>query len=322
MMQSAVAAVDDPNSHARQMPSHFGHLKLNIVSQSSPTGTQVLQAVGCAEAGRLYSRIEGIPDADRRFVADELVYVSLGDGTTSQGEFWEGLSTACVESLPVLFHVEDNEYAISVPVEKQTPGGSISALVRSFPGLAVYHFDGTDPVESWVRAGQAVAGIREGRGPALLHSRVTRPYSHSLSDDHRSYRTAAELEEEDARDCLRTFTDRLIRDGVAEEAELDRIREECVREVKQAAMDALDDAKPEATVESAERHLYSPTVDPAGPEFDSPPTESGPSESVVGLINACLRDEMARDPRIVVFGEDVADASRPEVLEEVKGKGS
>jgi 2-oxoisovalerate dehydrogenase E1 component len=321
MFQCAVGAVDDPNSHARQMPSHWGHRRLNIVSQSSPTGTQVLQAVGCAEAGTLYDRIEGIPGARDRFRHDEIVYVSLGDGTTSQGEFWEGLSTACVERLPVLFHVEDNGYAISVPVERQTPGGSISTLVRSFPGLTVVECDGTDPVASWVECKRAVDFVRADRGPALIHSRVTRPYSHSLSDDHRTYRTADELQQEDARDCITTFGQRLVQEGLATAAELEQIREDCHREVRDAADAALRDAKPEPTREAAESFLYSPDVDPTGPAFDAPPTEEGAAESVVGLINACLKDEMARDPRIIVFGEDVADASRGDVLPEVKGKG-
>jgi 2-oxoisovalerate dehydrogenase E1 component len=321
MFQSAVGAVDDPNSHARQMPSHWGHRRLNIVSQSSPTGTQVLQAVGCAEAGTLYDRIEGIPGARDRFRRDEIVYVSLGDGTTSQGEFWEGLSTACVERLPVLFHVEDNGYAISVPVERQTPGGSISALVRSFPGLVVVECDGTDPVESWIESKRAVDAVRSDRGPALIHSRVTRPYSHSLSDDHRAYRTADELAQEDARDCITTFAQRLVQEGLATAAELEQIREDLRREVRDASDAALRDPKPEPTREAAASFLYSPEVDPAGPAFDSPPSAEGPADSVVGLINACLKDEMARDPRIVVFGEDVADVSRSDVLPEVKGKG-
>jgi 2-oxoisovalerate dehydrogenase E1 component len=321
MFQSAVGAVDDPNSHARQMPSHWGHQRLNIVSQSSPTGTQVLQGVGCAEAGTLYDRIEGLPGAHERFRRDEIVYISLGDGTTSQGEFWEGLSTACVERLPVLFHVEDNGYAISVPVERQTPGGSISALVRSFPGLLVVECDGTDPVESWLECQRAVEHVRAERGPALIHSRVTRPYSHSLSDDHRAYRTAQELAEEDARDCLVTYARRLVQEGVATTDELERLREECRREVRAASDAALADPKPEPTREAAASFLYSPVVDPTGPEFDAPPSEEGAPDSVVGLINACLRDEMARDPRIIVFGEDVADCSRIDSAGEVKGKG-
>jgi 2-oxoisovalerate dehydrogenase E1 component len=323
MLMSAVGAVDDPNSHARQMPSHWGHVGLNIVSQSSPTGTQVLQAVGCAEAGRLYRNVEEIPDRESRYASDEVVYVSIGDGTTSQGEVWEGLNTACTRRLPVLFHVEDNGYAISVPVEEQTPGGSFSDLVREFPNLEVVTCDGTDPIDSLRAARRALEHCRSGRGPALLHSHVTRPYSHSLSDDHRAYRSPEELEEEDARDCLRTFARTLVVAGLATEEELEAIRAEVKAEVREASEAAQAAPKPEPTREAAESFLYSPDVDPTGSDFDSPPSEEGPSESVVGLINAALRDEMERDPRIVVFGEDVADASREEPLVEgkIKGKG-
>jgi 2-oxoisovalerate dehydrogenase E1 component len=321
MLMSAVGAVDDPNSHARQMPSHWGHKQLNIVSQSSPTGTQVLQAVGCAEAGLRFRRIEEIPDRAARFHDDEVVYVSLGDGTTSQGEFWEGLSTACTERLPVLFHVEDNGYAISVPVERQTPGGNISALLRTFPALGIAVCDGTDPVDSLRAARKAMEHCRSGRGPALIHSRVTRPYSHSLSDDHRAYRTPDELAEEEARDCLRTFPRFLVEQEYAKEGELAEIRASVDAEVREASDAAQAAAKPAATEEEATSFLYSPDVDPTGPDFDRPPTEAGEADSVVGLINRCLREEMAREPRIVVFGEDVADATRETALAEVTGKG-
>ena len=321
MLMSAVGAVGDPNSHGRQMPSHWGHKDLNIVSQSSPTGTQVLQAVGCAEAGSLYDRIEDIPDRRELTNPDEVVYVSLGDGTTSQGEFWEGLSTACTEKLPVLFHVEDNGYAISVPVEKQTPGGSISALLGSFPDLSVISCDGTDPIDSVLAARRALEHCRSGRGPALLHSHVTRPYSHSLSDDHRAYRTSSELEDEAARDCLRTYPRYLVEREIATEEELERIQEEARQEVKDASEAAQAEAKPDPTEEEATAFLYSPDIDPTSPAFDSPPSEEGDPESVVGLINVCLKEEMGRNPRIVVFGEDVADATRIDAAEEVPGKG-
>lgn len=321
MLMSAVAAVDDPNSHARQMPSHWGHAKLNIVSQSSPTGTQVLQAVGCAEAAVLYDRIESIPDRVKKYRKDEVTYVSLGDGTTSQGEFWEGLNTACNDRLPVLFHVEDNGYAISVPVEHQTAGGSISELVKNFPNLKIVQCDGTDPIESLGAAREALAWTRSRRGPALIHSKVTRPYSHSLSDDHRHYRSAAELEDEAARDCLRTFRRTLIEKGVATEADLEAMTADVAAEVKVASTAAQEAPKPAATREAAESFLYSPTVDPTGPDFDSPPSEEGAPDSIVGLVNRCMREEMARDPRIVMFGEDVADATNEEMLEDVGGKG-
>jgi 2-oxoisovalerate dehydrogenase E1 component len=142
MFLAGVGSKDDPTSGGRQMPSHWGDPALHIVSQSSATGTQCLHAVGCAEAGLLYDRLTDIPDRLTQFESDEVVYVSVGDGATSEGEFWESLNVSCLRKLPVLFLVEDNGYAISTPVEAQTPGGSISALVQSFPNLKIVRCDG------------------------------------------------------------------------------------------------------------------------------------------------------------------------------------
>jgi len=180
MLLAAVGAKDDPASAGRQMPSHWGHPRLNIISGSSPTGTQVLHAVGAAEAGVIYSRVAAIADRESKFKADEIAYVSLGDGATSEGEFWEALNVACTKKLPVLFLVEDNGYAISVPVEVQTAGGDISKLVRSFPGLHVDSIDGTDFFASLRAMREATAYVRARKGPALVHAHVIRPYSHSL----------------------------------------------------------------------------------------------------------------------------------------------
>src|SRR5262245_28988361 len=196
MLLSAVGAKDDPNSGGRQMPSHWGHTKLNIVSGSSPTGTQVLHAVGVAEAGVIYGRTPQIPDRDERYHPDEVTFVSLGEGATSEGEFWESLSIACTKRLPLLFLVEDNGYAISVPVEVQTPGGDISRLVRSFPGLHVESVDGTDFFASVRAMREAARYVRERQGPAFVHARVIRPYSHSLSDDDKLYKPQEERQTE------------------------------------------------------------------------------------------------------------------------------
>src|SRR5579864_1670921 len=185
----AVGAADDPSSGGRQMPSHWGYKNLNITTQSSPTGTQLLQAVGCAEAGRYFSRHPEAAEKqegdyrqfkDVTFHGDEVVYVSLGDGTTSEGEFWEALNSASNLKLPVLFLIEDNGYAISVPVEVQTAGGSVSKLVANFPNCYFAECDGTDPVASYATIKRAVEYCRSGKGPALVHGHVIRPYSHSL----------------------------------------------------------------------------------------------------------------------------------------------
>jgi 2-oxoisovalerate dehydrogenase E1 component len=319
MLLSAVGAAEDPNSGGRQMPSHWGHKALNIVSQSSPTGTQLLQAVGCAEAWLRYDRIATI--VDKPIQGDELVYVSAGDGTTSEGEFWEALNTASNLKLPVLFLIEDNKYAISVPVEVQTAGGSVSKLVRNFPGLLVEEVDGCDPVVSYDVLLRASEYVRQRKGPALVHAHVTRPYSHSLSDDEVLYKPTKEREEEARRDCLTLFPKRLIADGVATAAEIAAIKSQVDEEIGVAADMAL--ASPQPEPETALLYVYSPEVDPTSEQFDTEddPQFGGDPTTMVDLLNTCLKDEMARDPRIVVFGEDVADASREQHLEHVKGKG-
>ena len=235
MLLAAVGAKDDPASGGRQMPSHWGHTKFNIVSGSSPTGTQVLQAVGAAEAGVIYSRVAQIPDRESRFKRDELTYVSLGEGATSEGEFWEALNATCIKQLPVLFLVEDNGYAISVPVEAQTPGGDISRLVRSFPGLHVDSIDGTDFFASLRAMRDATAYVRARKGPAFVHARCIRPYSHSLSDDEKLYKPPAEREAEAKRDPIRKFTAFLKENGIATDEELAAIAADVEREVNEAA---------------------------------------------------------------------------------------
>ena len=319
MFLSAVGAKDDPNSGGRQMPSHWGHKRLNIVSQSSPTGTQCLHAVGCAEAGRLYERVDGISDRESKFEKDEVIYVSVGDGTTSEGEFWESLSTACVRKLPVVFVVEDNGYAISVPVEVQMPGGDISRLVEHWPALKVLRCDGTDVLASYDTMREAVDYCRERRGPALVHARVIRPYSHSLSDDEKLYKTPAERAEEATRDPIARFAGWLKREGVVTDDELAQIARDVDREVGEAADAAVKAPKP--AKDTAGLWLYSPDVDPAASDFETAAQPEGKPDTMVAAINRTMKDEMARDPRLVVFGEDVADATHEHKLKEVQGKG-
>jgi 2-oxoisovalerate dehydrogenase E1 component len=319
MLYEAVGAARDPASGGRQMPSHWGNQPLNITSSSSPTGTQFLQAVGCAEAW-LRSSALGLRDAVP-IQDDEVVYVSTGDGATSEGEFWESLSTACNLALPVVYLVEDNGYAISVPVEVNTPGGSISALVRDFPGLYVETVDGCDLLASYAAMVRAVDYARARRGPALVHASVIRPYSHSLSDDETMYRPPAERDADAARDPLTTFPRWLIAEGIATDAELTALREAVDAEILEATDDALASPQPEGS--TALFAVYSPEVDPTGEQFDTEddPKPTGEPTTMVDLLNVCMRDEMRRDPKILMFGEDVADATREHYLPEVKGKG-
>ena len=323
----AVGAKDDPSSGGRQMPSHWGHQKFNIVSKSSCTGTQFVQAVGAAEATLYYGHHpKALAQAQKAPLGEslnhdpeEIVYVSSGDGATSEGEFWESLNAACAKKLPIFYLVEDNGYAISVPVEVQTAGGSISKLVRNFPNLHVAECDGTDPLESYAVCKEAIRYVRERRGPALVHAHVTRPYSHSLSDDEKLYKTAEEREGEARRDPLSKFSLFLIREGVMDQKEIEALEAEVDREVREAADQALAAAPPEPS--SVYQNVYSPDIDPTSPVFAAEPKFHGGPKTMVEMVAATLQDEMARDERITVFGEDVADASREENLRDVKGKG-
>ncbi|MSO50654.1 MAG: dehydrogenase [Acidobacteria bacterium] len=319
MFLSGMGAAADPNSAGRQMPSHWGHKALNIVSQSSPTGTQCLQAVGCAEAGRLYENLTDIPEREHKFQKDEVVYVSLGDGTVSEGEFWESLNAACVGKLPVLFMIEDNGYAISVPVTVQTAGGDMSKLVDTWPDLKVLRCDGTDFLESYRTAAEALAWCRDRKGPALVHAKVVRPYSHSLSDDEKLYKTPAERADEARRDPITKLAAWLKAEGLATENDLAEIAKAVDAEINEAADAAIKAAKP--AKDTAGLYVYSPDVDPASAAFDSPAETGAKPDTMVAAINHTMKDEMARNPRIVMFGEDVADSTDDTKLSEVQGKG-
>ncbi len=308
MLLQAVGAADDPASGGRQMPSHWGAPKLNIATASSPTGTQFVQAVGCAEAGRFLNAS-----------SDEITLVAGGEGSTSEGEFWEALNAACLKRLPVLFLIEDNEYAISVPIEVQTAGANISALVAGFPHLFRREVSGVDFLASYRVLEEAAAYCRSGRGPALVHAHVVRLYSHSLSDDERMYKTAAERKGEIERDPVLTFPKFLVEEGILDRQALQLIVHDIDQEVHEATQEALRQDAPARA--SALVHLYSDRVDPASDAFDVAPNFSGEPKTMVDLLNATLREEMHCDPKILVFGEDVADCSREENLNEVKGKG-
>ncbi len=340
MFLQAVGAADDPSSGGRQMPSHWGYKRLNIVTQSSPTGSQILQAVGCAEAGRYFTQHPkaaeippetSAPDyrrfKDINFHGDEVVYVSLGDGTTSEGEFWEAMNAAALNKLPVIFVVQDNGYAISVPIEAQTAGGSISRLVSGFPNFHFEEVDGTDPVASCAAFCRAAQYCREGHGPAFVHAHVIRPYSHSLSDDERLYRPESERERDATHDPVSRTQMFLLREGILDANGINDL-EKKVEEDLQTSVDAALEAMPPAP-ESVLNFVYSPDLDPTSAAFETPPLADSPegkkpaAKTMADLINATLRDEMKRDERIVIFGEDVADCSREEYLKQklVKGKG-
>jgi len=341
MLLQGVGAADDPSSGGRQMPSHWSYPQLNIVTGSSPTGTQILQAVGCAEVGRYLAAhpqaAEKVTGDYRQFKdvvfhGDEVTLVSLGDGTTSEGEFWEALNTASNQRLPLIFLVEDNGYAISVPVEVQTSGGNISRLVANFPHFYFEEIDGTDPVAAYKALTHAVAHCRAGEGPAFVHAHVIRPYSHSLSDDERAYRAEAERQRDAARDPVPQMQMFLIREGILDEQRINDLEKTVDDDLQIAVNRALEAAFPQA--DTVATYIYSPNLDPTSSAFDTAAVVASPEpagvdgkklapKTMADLINATLRDEMRRDERIIMFGEDVADCSREQYLQQkmVKGKG-
>jgi 2-oxoisovalerate dehydrogenase E1 component len=328
----AVGAADDPASGGRQMPSHWTSKRLNIVSPSSSTATQCLHAIGCAEAGRYFSQHPEAAkkaDGDYRefkdvtFHGDEVTYVSIGEGSTSQGEFWESLNTASNGKLPVLYVVEDNGYAISTPVEANTPGGNISRLIANFPNFHFAEVDGTDAVASYAAMVEAVAYCRAGKGPALVHGHVVRPYSHSQSDDETNYRSAEELQADALRDPISKMQMWLLREGILDGAGITEVERKVDEEIQRATDRALGAvlAQPDTIL----KHVYSEDLRPMDAVFEAvpQPTADDAERTMLDLINLCLKDEMRRDERVVVFGEDVADATRDKELREgkLKGKG-
>jgi 2-oxoisovalerate dehydrogenase E1 component len=312
ILLQAVGSAEDPHSHGRQMPSHWGSKPLNIVSQTSPTGSQCLPAVGCAEASR-YIAPRSLPGVKAH--GDELTYVSLGEGATSEGEFWESLNTACRLHLPVLFLVADNGYAISVRASDQAPA-PISELVRGFRGLAIAKVDGTDYFASRTQGARAIARIRAGEGPGLVHATVTRPYSHSSQDTQSKYRLPAELAEEAEHDPILRLERELLKGGVLSEEEAAGIREEARRLVAEAATEALEAARPDPSTVT-EHVLAIPHIEEPG---EPPPAAAEEPVGMGDAIRLVLHEQMETDERIRVFGEDVADAAE-EVIEMVEGKG-
>jgi 2-oxoisovalerate dehydrogenase E1 component len=308
MLLQSVGAARDPSSGGRQMPSHWSYPRLRVVTTSSPTGTQFLHAVGCAQGKRLQDAPE-----------DEITFVASGEGATSEGEFWEAMNVACIERLPVLFLVEDNGYAISVPVERQTAGGNITRLLEGFPALLRMEVDGTNFIDSYRALKHAADYCRLGHGPALVHASVVRPYSHSLSDDERLYKPREEREQEAARDPIRMFPEFLIQEGYADRSGLERMTREIEHEVAEITLHVLREEPP--APDSIYTFLYSDKVNPESDALESIPHFEGEPRTMIDSINQTLAEEMRRDSRIVVFGEDVADCSREQNLGKVKGKG-
>jgi 2-oxoisovalerate dehydrogenase E1 component len=278
----------------RQMPEHFGKRELNVMSTSSSVAAQYLPAVGFALACK---REDGEVSED---APGRAVYASGGEGSTSQGAFHEALNWAAREALPVLFHIQDNKYAISVPVEEQTAGGSIWHLLGGYSGLQRIRYDGTDFFQSAAAARAAMAHIRAGRGPVALHADLVRLLPHSSSDDHRKYREQESIDADAARDPLPRFAAQLVEAGVMTDEEVDALRDEVAAEVDRIAREVA--AEPDPDPAEATTHVYYEGDDTRHYEVEG---ETGDLVVMVDAINHALAEEMERDDRVLVYGEDV-----------------
>ena len=285
---SFLAKADDPNSGGRQMPQHYGHKDLRIVSQSSPTGTQFLQAVGCAMS--------------RKWENDhEIVYVSSGEGSTSEGEFHEALNWASREKLPIIFHIQDNEYAISVHVSEQTSGSSVFSMVNGYDNLSRYEVDGTNFFETDLAFREAIERARQGKGPSVIVSNVVRLLSHSSSDDQKKYRKKEDLDKDKNRDPLLVFEKNCIKNKILKEGDFEKLRNEIIQIVDQDAEWADKQNHPDPN--SATNHIYSNE-----PNLNETPSNYKNEKIVlVDAINHAMHEEMKLNDKMIIYGEDIAD---------------
>jgi 2-oxoisovalerate dehydrogenase E1 component len=288
IMTNFLARAEDVNSGGRQMPQHYGMKSARVVSQSSPTGTQYLQAVGTAKGAKL----EG---------TDEVVYVSSGEGTTSQGDFHEAINWASRAKLPVVFCVQDNKYAISVHLSQQT-GGSVYDMVAGYVNLDRIEVDGTNFFETYDAFRKAVARARRGDGPTVVVTDVVRLLAHSSSDDQSKYRSKAELERDQQRDPIQRMKDALIGAGLLTEETFTAMEKEIVDEVNDATDTA--EAKPLPDPSTATDFLFSPSTPALEYEKNTP---AGNKVVIVDAINHALHEEMERNENIIVYGQDVQD---------------
>ncbi len=288
---AAFHRAEDPSTGARQTPGHYGKKDLRIVTQSSPTGTQYLQAVGIALAAK-------------KEKSSEVVYVSSGEGATSEGEFFEAINWAAREAAPVIFFIQDNKYAISVPVHQQTAGGSVYEVTKGFKGLNRYNVDGTNFVETYNAMMDAVEKARKGEGPSLLVANVVRLLPHSSSDDQSKYRSKDEIERDKLHDPIPQMARFLIEEGFLTDEKATAMVEEVKKAVDAAADWAETRALPEA--DTAELQVYG--VAHASPQKDFvEPEHKGNRVVMVDAINHALHEEMQRDPKMVIFGQDIED---------------
>lgn len=287
-MLAHLAKADDPSSGGRQMSEHFGHRALNIMTTSSSVGAQFLPGVGFALASQ-------------RRGDDAVTYISCGDGATSQGAFHEGLNWSARAKAPALFHIQDNKYAISVPITEQTAGANVYNITAGYEGLTRARYDGTDFFTAYAVGKAAVEHIRAGKGPVALVADVVRLLPHSSSDSHDKYRTTEELERDRRRDPIERMVARLLESGVMTQQQVEALRKEVAAEVDEAA--AWAQAQPDPDPATATRYTYDEDPPDLAYEASEP---SGELIVMVDAINQALDEEMARDARVIVYGEDVA----------------
>jgi 2-oxoisovalerate dehydrogenase E1 component len=287
---AALHRAEDPTSASRQMPGHWGKLELRMVTQSSPTGTQYLQAVGLALAAK-------------KEASDEVVYVSSGEGATSEGEFFEAVNWAARELLPVVFFIQDNKYAISVPVTQQTAGGSVFEVTKGFAGLNRQNVDGTNFLETFEAVKNAVDRARRREGPSLIVAHTVRLLAHSSSDDQTKYRSKEDLEKDKKMDPLPKMASYLIEQGFLTDRDVTELQEEVKKTIDAAADWAESRAVPDASTVGL--HVYGDAHSNPPRDF-AEPAHTGNKIVLVDAVNHALAEEMQRNPKVIVFGEDVA----------------
>ncbi|HMO17903.1 MAG TPA: dehydrogenase E1 component subunit alpha/beta [Oligoflexia bacterium] len=286
LMLNILSKADDPNSGGRQMPMHYGHEILRIVNQSSPTGTQFLQAVGTAMGIKYLGE-------------DEVVYVSAGEGTTAQGSYHEALNWAGREKLPIIFVIQDNQFAISVHISEHIAGGSVERISSGYDGVDVKRVNGLDFEETLKAANNAVNRARKGDGPSVLIFDVVRLQSHSISDNQTKYRSTKDIEKDQKKDPILLLEKKLIKEKILSKKDIENIRHQINKDVDDAASwaEQQSDPKPDTALDFVLRGEY--------PEPVSEPILDGNEEFLVDALNHALHEEMARNPKMIIYGQDV-----------------
>lgn len=291
ILRHTMGKATDPFTGGRQMPMHIGSKELRMPTASSPTGTQYLQAVGAA-LSCVYRN------------TDEVTYVGGGEGSTSEGEYFEAINWAARAKLPVIFCIQNNRFAISVPIEQQTAGGSVYKVSSGFEGLHRFHIDGTDFMESYKTAKEAVRLARNGEGPSLIYADVVRLRSHSASDAQEKYRTKEDIDKDRQKDPIIRMEKYLIEHNILSKNDIEEIRKELNEDVVHAAEEVFKEQNPDPA--SVEKYLFCPPEEQTKIDYEAS-TPSGEPVVMVDAINHALHEEMEKNPNMIIYGEDIQD---------------